>query len=272
MTRDSQTATWWQDWSFQPGKGGQWSIGASVVEAFREPGEWLITHKSSAVDEWEAQPWAFRALDERPVEGQIERFVAGEDADQISLRPMLADRSVVARPRAPLHVLPGEQTRVYVASPVWVELIAGARQRSITQIAAVPMSDTWFGSTTLNGEVAYSLRTFARSRLSEVPHHHYRVVTPVVLRNESDEQLELDRMNLPIPYLSVFAAETHELWTERITLTRREDREMAELEAGHGAPREATGAKRLSIPRRRRPEGLLVRAFGSLLRPFHDED
>jgi len=272
MSRDPETTTWWKDWSLEPGSGGRWKIGSSIIEAFHEPGEWLITRDSRPTHEIETQPWGFEGTHEAPTTGQIERFVAGADADRIALRPQLADRSVVAKPRVPLHVLPGEQTRIYVASPVWVEVIVGARGRTIIEIPAIQMSDTWFGSSTRDGEVAYSLRTFARSRLSEVPKRSFRAVTPVVLRNESDEQLELDRMNLPIPYLSVFASQKGELWTERITLTRREDREMAALEAGSGPPQEAASATRLSTPRRQRSSGLLVRAFGSLLRPFHNED
>ena len=134
------------------------------------------------------------------------------------------------------------------------------------------MSDTWFGSSTRVGEVAYSLNTYARSSHESFPHRAYRAVTPVVLRNEFDQQLALDRMNLPVPYLSLFGTPDHELWTERITLARREHEEMAVLDAGAGAPGEASGAVRLSAPRQDRSTGLLVRAFSTLLRTLQDED
>jgi len=265
----SGAQTWWREWTLEPGTGAAWEIGPLTLDVFRAPGEWIVGQRRDAGAS-SGSPWNFEPTAARPTDGELERFLAAGTGERLKLTPRVADRSVVARPRVPFHLLPGEEAKIYVSSPIWIELSASGR--TLIEVPAYRLSDTWFGPNTREGEVAYSLETYARASLEEVVHVSHRVVTPVVLRNRSKEQLVLERMNLPVPYLSVFASATGELWTERVTLASRSDDEMAVLDAGAKAPQESSTAERLSGPRADRPSGLIVRAFGTLLKTLHFED
>jgi hypothetical protein len=95
------------------------------------------------------------------------------------------------------------------------------------------------------------------------------VITPVVVRNESENLLLVERVSIPVPYLSVYAADGL-LWTAELTLCRDAGDGRATLEIGRSAPPEAARARLVSPPRIPAEESSLVRAFGGLLRPFVD--
>ena len=273
MRRSGQDQGWWRELDVAAESGVRWTLGAFGLTVFRMGGEWQVGHERDDAAEPEGDDGcSVEALSEPPDEfPNLERFVAEAGRASISLLPRVADRSVVARPRMPLHVLPGRATKVYVSVPVWVDLTLSRPSRSLRELPVKRLSNTWFGPSTREGEVAYALKTYARARLEEMPRRTYRAITPIVIRNKAADVLLVDRMSLPIPYLSVWGTSEGHLWTEQITLAREEGDGMSTLDVKKGAPREAVGAKRISEPRRTAPASLLVRAFTSLLRPFDEE-
>jgi hypothetical protein len=120
--------------------------------------------------------------------------------------------------------------------------------------------------------VAYALRTRARVQLADMPMRSHRVITPITIRNDGQEALLVDRLNLPVPFLSIYTAPDGYLWTESVTLVQSQDSEFASAVVGKDAPREIKGAPRLSPPRQITDTHLLVRAFTSLFSPFEQED
>jgi hypothetical protein len=143
----------------------------------------------------------------------------------------------------------------------------------LREVPVKRLSDTWFGSSTLHGELAYSLKTHARVHLEEIPQRGYRAITPVLIRNDADELLSLDRLSLPVPYLSLFLAASGDLWTEALTMRHAAGNEMATLDIGGRAPSEAgEGARRLSSARSEMDRNLLVRAFTNLFDSFRGGD
>ena len=90
-------------------------------------------------------------------------------------------------------------------------------------------------------------------------------MTPVRIRNEALSPLDLERLKLPVPRLSLFCDPQNRLWTEGVTLTRTEESDMASLDVREGAPAEADGAELLTPPRDATETSSLVRAFSSLL-------
>ena len=159
------------------------------------------------------------AADEDPVqevwsssEGEIERtpevmarerFACGATEDAIELLPVLADRPVVSRPDVPLHLLGGAAIGLYVSTPIWVRLKTGTRV--LLEVPSRAMKNTWFGDHG-SGELCYGSRTRARMRLGELPIRSHRAVTRVELRNRSSRTLDLERLNLPVPQLRLFAS------------------------------------------------------------------
>lgn len=257
---------WWGDHDLEPGHGIRLGLGILELAVFRTASEWQLAHWQIDHDDPNLQRCEIHRITALPDEhDNLERFAAGSASGSLSLRPRAADRSVVARPRVPLHVLPGEEAEVYVSAPVWIEILAGRPLRTLRDLPVKRLSDTWFGAVTGEGEAAYSLGTQARSQAEEVPIRSHRAVTPVILENQADDLLLLDRMNLPVPYLSIYSSSENHLWTETVTLRRSTDSALAALDVRRGAPRVAQGAKRVSEPRRAPEKNLLVRAFSGLL-------
>ena len=273
MGERAATEDWWGVVEVESGTGRCWELPGFRIIVFRRASEWLLASERSPEREIDCETWTTSLVTEEPSgHPDLVRFVAAPSANSAQLVPRAADRSVVAKPRIPLHLLPDEGARIYVSSPVWVEVNVGKPMHSLGQLPVRRLSDTWFGPNTREGEVAYALKTQARMQLEELPMRPHRLNTPIEIRNDGDEPLHIDRMNLPVPYLSVYATESGYLWSEEVTLLQGRSSELASLRVRKGAPAEAERARRLSGPRIAAESNFLVRAFSSIFDPMQREE
>ncbi len=267
----SGNVAWWGPFEGPEPGGLDLTIGPLRLAIVRTDSEWRLGFEYDdgvESDRVRAEPIS-QLPDDRAIQ---ERYAVGGAEATLVLDPATADRAVVVRPRVPVFVPPGETLRVFVSSPVWVRVRAARNRTVLREIPAKRLTDTWFGSSTRDGELAYALRSNARTSLSELPPMRHRVLTPVTVRNRSEAMLPVDRLSLPVPYLSVFADGRRRLWTEAVAMTRTEDDELAALDIGQGAPAEAESAEQVSKPRAAADTNLLVRAFSTLLETFAEED
>lgn len=256
--------SWWGEYELATGETAEWDIGPLRVWLHRGPSEWRLAREW--LDKNETRGSNLVRNSAFP-EGHIgsERFAVSEVGPEVRLRPLSADRAVVARPKTPFRVLPGHGSRVFMSSPLWVEIGVGAGPTVLCELPTERLSDTWFGATTRAGELCYALKTNARTNLGEMPRAADRLLTPAVIENRARDALVVERLNLPVPFLSIYSGGTGEAWSEEVHMVRTEDGDTAELEVRAGPPEEAMGAKRLSAPRQIAEKGHLFRAFGSLL-------
>ena len=260
---------WWTERELGPEEGLRLAIGPLDLSVYRQRDEWQICQGWSAAHGGDSDRLVVEAISEyRPAPDCLQRFAVRGQKSRLRLLPTMADRPIVARPRMPLFVPAGEAIQIFISSPVWLEVAVGDPWRALLQVPTKRLSDTWVGGSTRDGELAYAIRTVARKQLESVPVRPYRAITPLVIRNRADDMLAVEHLNLPAPYLSVFATPQGRLWTEAITMSRTENGEMAALEIGRGAPAAAGEAECLTAPRQRGGRNLLVRAFSSLLHPF----
>ena len=127
-------------------------------------------------------------------------------------------------------------------------------------------SDTWFGPSTLEGETCYAIRTHSRLNLENLSLHPYRALTQIDIDNRAEAPLHVERLNLPVPYLSLFVNPEGILWTEAVTMTQKDDASLAEFEIQEGPPVVSGGAELLSPSRENPQKNMLIRAFGILAR------
>ncbi len=255
---------WWGDYELGLEEAACWQVGPLTFWLHRGRSEWRLTHEW--VDNDARHGWTVTRPADLPEDrGETERFAVRETGPSVRLRPLAADRSVVARPKTPFRVLPGQSSRVFISSPLWVEIGAGGDPLALGELPTRRLSDTWFGSTTREGELCYSLKTNARTSLEELPRVAYRLVTPVVIENGAQDGLLVERLNLPVPFLSIYGTEGGDAWSEEVWMLHTEDGDMAELDVRHGPPAEAGEAELLSAARRVAEKGHLFQAFGSLL-------
>lgn len=256
---------WWETFGVESGKTVACTIGPLTLFLSRCPEGWHI--RSESGDRGDAATGSGRkvvARSKAAMEG-ADRLMYGKVPAEVTLRPVLADRPVVVRPRYPAAIPPGEAATFYISSPVSVVVEIGRSGKAVREIPTSLMSDTWFGPNTREGELCYSTPTHARTVLDEVPRRPHRAITTVQVRNESRELLTIDRLSLPVPLLSVYGAADGSLWTQSVTLTQNvAGGELASLRVDERAPTAAPGAEFLSPPRRTPERGGLVRAFSGL--------
>ena len=264
MSAQETQSPWWGDYELELDESARWQIGPLSFWLYRGGSEWRLSHEWA--DGEAAADWNVRRRSAPPEDRvETERFAVRETEPSIHLRPLPADRSVVARPKTPFRVMPGESSRVFISSPLWVGIGTGGEALALRELPARRLSDTWFGSTTRDGELCYALKTNARTSLEQLPRVAYRLVTPVVIDNRAESPLLVERLSLPVPFLSIYGTEHGDAWSEEVRMLHTEDNNMAELDVRQGPPAEARGAARSSEPRRLAEEGHLFRAFGSLL-------
>lgn len=258
----------WGRFSIPKHSSRQWKIGPLLLRIEHQPHEWRISQvRSDDPHDASIEVGVGVGANDTPLADSalLHRFALQETRDQVELLPALADRPVIIRPDTPFHLLSGEEVTLYVSTPVWVRVSVTDPARLLLDVPTFRPSDTWLGPNTREGELCYAGRTAARMRLQDVPSLPSRALTAFVLRNRAKDALLVDRLNLPVPLLSVYADERNQLWTQGVALEREEEGLLGAIKLDAEAPPEAKGAVQL-VPARRHPERhLLLRAIGALL-------
>ncbi|HUU29262.1 MAG TPA: hypothetical protein VM123_15760 [archaeon] len=257
---------WWGSFTFPENTGGKWRIGPATFWIERSIHEWRVAYK--AVDEL-AENGAEVAL---PLQGPVEhgsgvavtRFGMSKTTGNLTITPVLADRSVVIRPETPFYILPNQDVAFYVSSPLWVRIETGDPPVVLRDIPIFRPSDTWFGPSTMEGELCYADRVYGRLKLEDIKFRPHRAITVVFLQNQGSGSIFLERLNLPVPNLSIYEAEDGYLWTQAVTLKMGIGKK-AELELKKKAPAAAKNPKLISGPRQKAEKSILSRALKNLI-------
>ncbi len=284
---------WWGEFTTPIGETRLWHIGPLSLWAERRSHEWRLCHYSSgdlladalAIDSKADFPTP-EELDSLPSPagaaagsspGNVLR-AGGQKIDTLSLLPALADRSVVARPEDPFSILAGSEGTFYVSTLLWLTVRLGGmaangaertkdRQASWQTILDIPTSrpaDTWFGPSTREGTLSYALQTKLRRDVDNLPRQPHRAITQVILRNRANEQLNVERFNVPVPELALYSDADGHLWTPVVELDRRSSGDV-EIRMDRGLPEVAGPLELVREARRSSSRNLLVRTLGSLL-------
>ncbi|UCF67003.1 MAG: hypothetical protein JSV80_14645 [Acidobacteriota bacterium] len=259
-----QSKHWWDRFDFPDPMLGWWKVGPLRFWLEKTGLEWRVAVErgdDSLEEDWSVELPATSPHSTIRDDASWQRFGFESPPSSISILPIMPDRAVVSRPEQAFTLLPKGRVRVYVSCPIWVELRTADEGVLFAEIPSSRPSDTWFGSKT-SGSLCYAARTELRRRLERVALRPHRSVTPVDLINLAPGALVLERLALPVMSLSVFASKQGQLWTEQVTLTRKEDGEWADVSIGSGPPREAEGASKLQIARAEESRSFASRVFG----------
>jgi hypothetical protein len=272
-----ESVPWWGAVSLEPKTGGRWEVGPSTLWLYRTAREWRVLHRPTA-DPETTDPMANRSNVTVPLpEDDMASVLEAADDDlhvsrhsfrrteaQVTLQPALADRPVVSRPEHPLFVPPDESVTLYLSTAVWIRIELGDSERLLQEVSSYRMSDTWFGASTVDGEFCYATRTAGRLQLEKLPRRLHRAVTPLRIKNSAEDALALERVQLPVEHLALYATPTNMLWTQAVTMTHAEGREGAGVQIRSGPPSDAGGAKLLQDPRKTDKKGLFTSTFSAV--------
>ncbi len=158
----------------------------------------------------------------------MERYAINAPGARISLAPRLADRAIVSRPLAPITLLPNSETTVYVGTPLWLDLKID--DILIKELSCVILSDTWFGRDTLQGELCYSTSTRARLDAKQLVRDSHKAITPIVISNQGIKSITLERINVPVPFLSLYQEKDGQFTTSTLAIVLEHNVIDAKLE------------------------------------------
>jgi hypothetical protein len=191
------------------------------------------------------------------------RYAFAEAPETVWVRPALADRAVVVYPEDPFFVTAGESITLYCSTPLWIRVEAGATRVQLMESPIERPGETWIGPSTREGELCYATSTTARLERATVARHPHRAMTELRIRNAASDTLRLERVNVAVPYLSIYASRDGGLWTESVVLERTSSTTIGRLEIGH--PPVSSEVERITPARlKSEPGGVLVRAFSAL--------
>ena len=237
-----QPPLWWGDYTFALEQTNCWNIGPMVLHIQRQAREWKIASKRDETSK-NTHGWNFKNLTDMPVEDvDLKRFIFENTNQALKLTPLLADRPMVIRPETPIQVPAAQKILLYVSTPLWIRIEVHEPVIKLMELPIIRPSDTWFGPTTMQGEICYASQTHARLNLEDLPQMSHRAVTPVTIHNKTDESFQLERVNLAVPHLSLYCCSRESLWTESVTMVREPDNAAASLEIGQGAPEQLANA------------------------------
>jgi hypothetical protein len=250
----------------ETGSGAHWELGPLRIWARREAREWSVSF-ARGDDALDAAAEAWIPSPHEPEEGATTtRFGFREPPAKIRLTPALAKRPVVVTPSEPFSLPPMQETTLHVSTPVWVGVEVGEPPAELLERASHRPSDTWFGESTRVGELCYATRTRATLDLDELPRCAHHAISVVHIRNSAGSVLEIEKLKLPAPNMSLFLTPEGSLWTEEVSLDREQEAEVAVVVLENGPPSVAAEAERIVGPRRKLDRGFLDRNFGGLIR------
>ena len=195
-------------------------IGHLQLWLMRRGSEWLVhadwNDERVIRPSWENQPGA-------PEDVSPARYLFRDAADALELRPALADRPVIARPRSEVTIPGGNDTTVFIGTPIWVQLREENDRDLLAEFPAERLSLSWFGENTMNGEVCYSTKTSARMALENIPQLVDYALTEVRIRNRTPKPLRFTHIKLPVRSLAVYRGPDGHFVTESVILEQKDD-------------------------------------------------
>lgn len=274
-TLEKKKTIWWGSFEFDDDDAGRWRVGPTTLWIYRSIQSWQLIvlesddplDDSAAIDAPRPIGETGLSMGDLPHDALVTRYSFQQTDASCSLHPMLADRAVVIRPDIPLYILAGEQVTLYVSTPLWVRIEVGAAARLLQEVPSFRPSDTWFGPSTREGELCYAVKTAGRLRLENLPKRLHRAITPIHVHNRGPDPLHVERIQVPVQYLSLFEGQDHYLWTQSVTLDRETGGDLATVRFEEtNLPKKAGPMSLLRGPRIQVRTNMIVRTFSSL---FH---
>jgi len=185
---------------------------------------------------------------------------------EISLIPTFPDLSFIVRPDYPFRLAPGAQAKIYTRIPLSIGVFDKSDgMLKLCEINTVEMVKSWFG-TFEDGEVCYWLKTTASQVVRQEMFRAHRCYCPVVIKNNSSEFLNVEKLCLRVDRLSVFELE-NKLWSDEMKIVHEGGDNFSDLIVSGKPPNEAPKAKLIGKPRNPVRKGIAERTFKLLQMP-----
>lgn len=132
------------------------------------------------------------------------RVAFSREIQSIQLTPCLGERAFVAQPFDRLDLMPGQKMKVFMSTPMSLEILDAVEGESLAEIPVFRRPLTWFGESTIKGELCFFTNIHAALREEDMPFRPHRAMTHVNITNRSSERFPIQRLKIPVHYLSLF--------------------------------------------------------------------
>lgn len=237
----TKSTNWWGDVSLKRNEIKVWSLGERKIAIQRLDKEWVIWNQELDSESTSHITVSSLKTANSFSEVSFSRHLVNHTTETIHISPMLADRPIVARPATSLNVLPGEHVELYISSPLWFLMNLKHKDSPVVDIPFLRPSDSWFGPSTMEGELCYAKYTDARVNLAQIEKREHRAITPVLIKNQHTETLVIERINLPAPFLTLYVDEQQGFWTQEVEITYHSDSDKAGLRLNPTPPNKGMG-------------------------------
>lgn len=255
---------WWGEFTFDLQQQRCWRLGARALILKRLENEWNSWNLET--DTENEQEMVVSGVEEvcSSDEAKFGRYLQQTTSEKVLVLPLLADRSVVARPDTPLTLLAGEKARLFVSTPIWFSVKLLPKGDMLLDLPFWRPSDSWFGPSTREGQICYAKYTAARIQLENLEKRPHRAITPISVINNHDKPLTIERINVPVTLLHLYADEQYQLWTTGISVNRQSHIDNVELHLDKQAPSEAMQPTLVNSPRVETEQSTIIRSISSL--------
>lgn len=260
-----KNTSWWGEFDFALNQTKCWRIGERTVFIRRSEKEWTVWNKECVNENNEAIV-VDDIESEEPIDKlSSERFILSNTSKKLFVEPSLADRAMVVRPSKPIIVMPGEQAKLFISTPLWMTLSIEDKDAPMVDIPFWRPSDSWFGATTMSGDLCYSKYTDAKLNADNLEIRSHRASTLVTVLNDQDENLLIQRLNLPVPLLKVYANENNQFWTDQVNIVQSNEHSMAVSHISHSPPEHFKSLTQVSESRELSNKSSLMSSIKNLI-------
>lgn len=260
----SEAKPWWGEFELNEEQKMCWSIHDRKIIIQRHTTEWNTWNIETAHENNDHLIEAHCVEDNILDESIMVRHLQNATTEKILIQPALADRSIVVRPSSALRILGGEKVQIYVSTPLWFQALIPSSNTCILDIPFWRPSDSWFGLSHIQGELCYAKYTDARFKLESLERRPHRATTAINIHNKDSQILSIERLNVPVSLLNIYADDSNTLWTNSIDVTRESDGNAVELHLGKSAPANVANATLVSRARITDSRHTLIRTISSL--------
>jgi len=255
---------WWGEFTFRQEEQKCWRIGERSIVIKRQGCEWNCWNKETDTENDADIIIDNGANISLKDSVEIGRFLEQNTSDKINVYPLLADRTVIARPSSPLTILAGEKVQLFVSTPVWFYAETIPSAKCLLDLPFWRPSDSWFGASTIDGQLCYAKYTSAKTQLQSLEMHTHRATTPITVINSDSKALTINRINVPVNYLTLYSDEKNQLWTSGITIEKEDDSKEIELVIDKSSTTDIYSRTFISSPRLTYEHGKIIRRISNL--------
>lgn len=211
---------WWGMFDFALDDVKTWQLGERFISIKRSNHEWTIWDKTTPVEENEPILLTSNHPEHDLSKANCSRVLVTKTGDSLLVEASLADRPMIIRPSKPFVVLPQETVNIYVSTPVWFTVLLSDRDLPVIDIPFWRPSDTWFGPSTMHGDLCYAKYTDAKMEKAQLLKRSHRASTLVTIKNAHAERLVIERLSLPVPAFKLYVNDSGEFWTDQLSITQ----------------------------------------------------